>query len=621
MMWGYGWTAGDARRRVLPRRCGYGPNKGQANHSRFDLPAFNAAVRPQAARAARRPRARCAHARGQAAGRGLHAVQVHRAPHQPPTSTQPWLIGYRRHPFLRDWWRYVDIDRDEPQSARRHERAPSARRCCQRALARRGAASRRGCRHRLPSAAQRSPRCCATPSRSPRPASTRRRSATCIRASSPRTSSRRRTTTTTSRGRARCGRYCRWHARDLGRLPDLRRAAAARHLLRRRPGVRRQAARARRRGLRLRLKRIYDPATKSPSQSVLENEGIVGLRELREDALKHKRFDYDRSVEGLQALDRYTLRVHAARVAAALHLLAGRRPTSTARWRAKWSSATATASWSTRSAPARSGSKEWRRSSSKIVLERNPRYRERFYDAEPNADDDAEGRPLRRASRAGGCRCSTGSRSSIIEEEQPRWLAFLNERARPAASRAAAEFIDAGRAATASWRRTSPSAACSAAARAGRRRAADRLQHGASGDRRLHARTHRAAPRDQPRARRRTRDRAASGAARPFRRNRSCRRAPSATTRPAHRDGRAQPGARKGAARHVRLRRPRRRRLARAAGRQRRCVLELATQTDQLTRQSDEMWKKSMDALGVRVDLRPAQWAENLKACAQRQAS
>ena len=30
--------------------------------------------------------------------------------------------------------------------------------------------------------------------------------------------------------------------------------------------------------------------------------------------------------------------------------------------------------------------RDWRRSS-QIVLERNPRYRERVYDAEPNADD------------------------------------------------------------------------------------------------------------------------------------------------------------------------------------------------------------------------------------------
>jgi ABC-type transport system substrate-binding protein len=24
--------------------------------------------------------------------------------------TQPWVVGYRRHPFARDFWRYIDID-------------------------------------------------------------------------------------------------------------------------------------------------------------------------------------------------------------------------------------------------------------------------------------------------------------------------------------------------------------------------------------------------------------------------------------------------------------------------------------------------------------------------------
>ena len=68
---------------------------------------------------------------------------------------------------------------------------------------------------------------------------------------------------------------------------------------------------------------------------------------------------------------------------------------------------------------------QWRRSSL-IVLERNPDYRDVVYDAEPAADD-AEGQAHRwRTSRAGACRWSTASRSSIIEEEQPRWLSFLN---------------------------------------------------------------------------------------------------------------------------------------------------------------------------------------------------
>jgi ABC-type transport system substrate-binding protein len=67
---------------------------------------------------------------------------------------------------------------------------------------------------------------------------------------------------------------------------------------------------------------------------------------------------------------------------------------------------------------------QWRRSS-RIVLERNPTYREHIYDAEPNADD-AEGQDI--AARLKGRRLPMVERVeiSVIEEAQPRWLSFLN---------------------------------------------------------------------------------------------------------------------------------------------------------------------------------------------------
>src|SRR5205809_1140850 len=37
------------------------------------------------------------------------------------------------------------------------------------------------------------------------------------------------------------------------------------------------------------FQRMYDPAVQSPGQSILEDEGIIGLRELREAALKDKK--------------------------------------------------------------------------------------------------------------------------------------------------------------------------------------------------------------------------------------------------------------------------------------------------------------------------------------------
>src|SRR5690242_15788234 len=57
------------------------------------------------------------------------------------------------------------------------------------------------------------------------------------------------------------------------------------------------------------FKRFADPANKSPNWGGLEVEGFPGLSELREDALKNKKpFDYDREIEGIRALDRYTIR-------------------------------------------------------------------------------------------------------------------------------------------------------------------------------------------------------------------------------------------------------------------------------------------------------------------------
>ncbi len=43
-------------------------------------------------------------------------------------------------------------------------------------------------------------------------------------------------------------------------------------------------------------------------------------------------------------------------------------------------------------------------------------------------------------------------------------------------------------------------------------------------------------------------------------------------------------------------------------------LLEVATEPDQLKRKYDELWKKCMTPLGIRVEFKPAQWPENLKS-------
>ena len=171
------------------------------------------------------------------------------------------------------------------------------------------------------------------------------------------------------------------------------------------------------------LKRLADPATKSPGWSAAEQIGIAGLAALRREAIERKQpFAYDRPIKGLQVLDRHTLRFE-------LEAVRPRFP----QWLA--SASTATVAREVIEAhgelsmqhPVGTGPfrlAEWRRSS-RIVLERNPRFRTVLYDAEPAADD-IEG--LAVLARLKGRRLPMVDRVEIdvIDEKQPTWLAFLN---------------------------------------------------------------------------------------------------------------------------------------------------------------------------------------------------
>ena len=61
------------------------------------------------------------------------------------------------------------------------------------------------------------------------------------------------------------------------------------------------------------LKRFADPILKSPLWASMENLKILGLAELRKDALDKKaKFDYDRPIEGMKLLDRHTFQLQLA---------------------------------------------------------------------------------------------------------------------------------------------------------------------------------------------------------------------------------------------------------------------------------------------------------------------
>jgi ABC-type transport system substrate-binding protein len=172
------------------------------------------------------------------------------------------------------------------------------------------------------------------------------------------------------------------------------------------------------------IKRHYDPRWKSPRVYVLQNAKILGLSELREEALhSHKPFDYEREVAGLRVLDRYTFELRfaepqprflynladpsflgavAREVVEAYGDKVMERPVGTGPYRLV----------------------SWQRSS-KIVLERNPDYREVRYEEKATGNHSGLA-PI--AAQLQGRRLPMIDRVeiTIIDENQPRWLAFLN---------------------------------------------------------------------------------------------------------------------------------------------------------------------------------------------------
>jgi len=170
------------------------------------------------------------------------------------------------------------------------------------------------------------------------------------------------------------------------------------------------------------FKRLIDPKNSSPNLWLIEDR-VVGVKEAAARAKKENRLDYDAPIAGLQVVDRHTLRIRLAKPDYNfLYILAVQNMGAMAREVVERYGNEIGAH------PVGTGAfklVQWKRSS-RIVLERNPNFREVFYDAEPPADD-----PISQqlASEMRGKRIPQVDRVeiSIIEESQPRWLAFLNK--------------------------------------------------------------------------------------------------------------------------------------------------------------------------------------------------
>ena len=174
-------------------------------------------------------------------------------------------------------------------------------------------------------------------------------------------------------------------------------------------------------------KRHFDPVNKSPNYSPFAEEGVIGVEALREAALKDKKnFDYDREVEGLRALDRYTIQFRLEKprprfiYTIAQNDLIGAMAREVVEFYGDQIMAH----------PVGTGPfklMQWRRSSL-IVLERNPGFRRVLYEdmVTPTADD-GDGQALLARFRGRTLPMIDRVEVSIIEVSQPRWLAFLNE--------------------------------------------------------------------------------------------------------------------------------------------------------------------------------------------------
>ncbi|WP_326541096.1 ABC transporter substrate-binding protein [Pseudorhodoferax sp.] len=171
------------------------------------------------------------------------------------------------------------------------------------------------------------------------------------------------------------------------------------------------------------IKRFYDPRWNSSDLYMYESLKLPGLSELRQQAMQSRRpFDYDREVEGLRAPDRYTLRItlgvpdprfvylfaDAVMMGAVAREVVerygddiGAHPVGTGAFRLR----------------------QWRRAS-RIVLERSPTFRRVHYEGTPADTPEARAAAAHLAGRT--LPLADELVFDVAEEAQPRWLSFLD---------------------------------------------------------------------------------------------------------------------------------------------------------------------------------------------------
>jgi peptide/nickel transport system substrate-binding protein len=171
------------------------------------------------------------------------------------------------------------------------------------------------------------------------------------------------------------------------------------------------------------IKRFRDPKNRSPYEWLFENK-LVGLDELAEKAKKTNHFDYDTKIAGIEVRDKYTVSFKLKEADYNfLYVLAMPNVVPVAREVIEAYDA------DTHAHPVGTGPyilTEWVRRS-KMVLERNPNHR--GYELETRYADPKDEWDRRAIDALAGKRLPLIDRVEIypIEDEQPRFLAFLNK--------------------------------------------------------------------------------------------------------------------------------------------------------------------------------------------------
>ena len=167
------------------------------------------------------------------------------------------------------------------------------------------------------------------------------------------------------------------------------------------------------------MKRLLDPTNRAQWQFLLDGK-VEGLNELADEAKKSGKFDYDKPIRGLEATDAYTLVIRLKAPDYNLSYILAMPATAALAREVVEQYGIAVAEHPVGTGPFRL--KEWRRSS-RVTLEANPDFREEFFASiGGNGKNDAviaahlKGRRIPLVQQV---------QIDIIEEDQPRWLAFL----------------------------------------------------------------------------------------------------------------------------------------------------------------------------------------------------